>query len=253
MRTFSQVQNDVRTWIKEVSGDSGYWTNQEIKDAINETYHFIADQTMCFKLEEIIQVKANIRKYKLPENYVVGSLYRVEFNDKRIFPITSGELDALSSTWRSTTSETPTHFIPPGDICNTDEIILYPCPSVDGKEYNLASDSKDDGVIVSVGDDSFEEFESDEGVLVATSGEAHFDETEGTGPVLDIKDSENNVRIFGAKYPKRLFNDNEVFLHPLSNNPRSILTNGSLAILLSKDLWKVCLCFRDRNSQEYIG
>ena len=72
-------------------------------------------------------------------------------------------------------------------------------------------------------------------MIVDTDGNAQFDETEGTGPVLEIQDPTNNLKVFGSKYPKRLFRDIEVFLHPVSHNPRKILTSGAMAILLAKE------------------
>lgn len=233
MRTFLQLQDDVMTQLKEDTSNPNYWSRQEVKDALNDAYLFIADETLCFRLNHIIEVKADVRTYKLPENYIYGSLNRVEFDDKVIWPITSMELDAYSTSWKSE-SGNPRNYIL--DICETDEIALYPKPSMDGYVYNLASESADYGVVTTVGDDSYEEFNSEEGVIVdESSGDAHFNETEGTGPVLDIRTTENNIQIFGAKYPKRLFNDTEVFLHPVSHNPRKILTLGSMAILLSKE------------------
>jgi hypothetical protein len=234
MKTFEQLQTDVFTQLKEEVSDTGFWSIQEIKDAINDTYLFIADETYCFRMEDIIEVKANVRIYKLPENYIYGSLNRVEFDDEVISPITSLELDAINRSWRTTPGD-PTHYLPPGDICNTDELAVYPLPDTDGAVYNLASESKDRGVITTVGDDSYEEFESEEGIVVDSTGEAKFDELEGTGPVLEIKDSTNNLKVFGARYPKRLFENEETFLHPVTYNPRKVLTIGSLAILLAKE------------------
>ena len=234
MQTFSQIETDVFTQLKEAVGDTGFWIRDEVKAAINDTYMFIADSTECFKLEEIIEVRAGIRVYKLPSNYILGSLYRVEFNKKVIFPISAAELDAHSRSWRNTESSEIKNYIPPGDICATDEIAVYPKPDTDGSVYNLASESKDYGVITTVGDDSYEEFTQEEGTIVATNGEVQFNGEE-TGVVIDIKDPTNNLRIFAAKYPKRLFNDKEIFLHPISDNPRKILTSGSLAILLAKE------------------
>ena len=235
MRTFLQLQEDLITQLKESSTDPNYWSRQEIKDALNDTCIFIADETHCFKLRFIIEVKAGMRLYKLPENYIFGSLHRVEFDEEVIYPTTSAELDVHSSSWKSESGR-PRNYLQ--DICESDEIVVYPKPDTDGPAYNLADDSGsgDYGTITTVGDTSHEEFNSEEGVIVDEStGEAHFDETEGTGPVVDIRTAEDNLQIFAAKYPKRLFNNTEVFLHPVSNKPRKILTLGSMAILLSKE------------------
>lgn len=236
MRSFLQLQQEVFTQLKEVKNDEGFWSEQEVKDAINDAYIFIADEAQCFKLEAIIEVVANERKYKLPENYVIGSLHRVEFDEEKIFPISSHELDEYNLNWRDESTSEPTHYLPPGDLCNTDEIILYPKPDTTGAVYNLASESEDKGVITTVEDDSYEEFVQEEGVIVDSDAEeTQFDETTGTGPVLDIKDPSGNIKVFGAKYPKRLYNDKEVFLHPITHNPKRVITHGALAVLLSKE------------------
>ena len=52
---------------------------------------------------------------------------------------------------------------------------------------------------------------------------------------MEIQDSTDNLKVFGSKYPKRLFNDDEVFLHPVTQNPRKILTDGALYYLLAKE------------------
>lgn len=235
MFTFLQAQNDIITQLKEDVTDPNYWDLDEIKDAINDTYIFIADEELCFKLERIIVIRIGIRKYKLPEDYIYGSLNRVEFNEKAISPISSMELDALNTSWRNESGSLIRRYIPPGDLCNTDEIMVHPEPDTEGATYILASTSQDYGVIVAVNDDSYEEFNEQEGVIVDTDGNAQFEELMGTGPVLEIQDPTDNLRIFGARYPKKLFNDWEVFLHPITYNPRKVITHGSLAILYSKE------------------
>jgi len=234
MQTFEQIQDDVWVQLKEVAGDDGFWTEQEVKDAINDAYIEIADETFCFKLESIIEVQVGIRTYKLPENYIIGSLYRVEFDNKRIYPVSSLDLDTNSETWRNEDGD-PRNFIFPGDISATDEIVVYPNPATAGDAYNLASESEDYGVITTVGDDSYEEFTQEEGIVVATDGDAKFNAIMGDGPVLDIVDPDGNLKIFAARYPKRLFGNSEVFLHPASYNPKKVITKGALSILLAKD------------------
>ena len=64
---------------------------------------------------------------------------------------------------------------------------------------------------------------TDEGIIIDTDDNSRFEELEGTGPVQEIQDPTDNLRIFGAKYPKRLFKDNEPFLHPITFNPRKII------------------------------
>lgn len=233
MRTFLQLQTDVFNQLKEEVGDTGFWTKQEIKNAINDAYLFIADDALCFNFERVIEIISGIRTYKLPYYYVLGSLRRVEFDNEVIAPTTSSELDLYSVSWRDNTGSKVKAYLL--DICATDEIAVWPLPDTDGASYHTASDSEDAGVITTIGDDSYEEFESDEGVIVDTDGEAMFDETEGTGPVMEIQDPSGNLKVFGARYPKRLFNDNEVCLHPVSHNPRGILTSGAMAKLLTKE------------------
>ena len=234
MRTFLQVQEDIFVQLKQEKGTDIYWGEQEVKDSVNDIYIDIADTAMCFRLDHIIEVKVGIRAYKLPENYVYGSMNRVEFDGEPIYPVTSMELDAYSHTWRTEEGD-PRYYLPPGDISQYDEIAVYPKPDTAGAVYNLASGSADYGVIVNVGDTSYEEFNSEEGVIVDTDGNARFEELAGSGPVLQILDPNDNLRIFGARYPVRLFNDTDVFLSPITYNPQKILTKGSLAILYAKD------------------
>ncbi len=234
MKTFKQIKEQIFAELKEEVGDDGFWTEQEVKDSINDSYLSIAHDVRCFKLERVIQVRAGIRKYKLNENYVLGSLYRVEFNKKPIYPVSSLKLDRYSRTWRNITRTDITHFIPPGDISNTDEIVLYPLPDTDGNVYSLASTSQDSGVLVAVGDDSYEEFVTEDGVVVSLD-EDEVGFLQSDGAVQDIFDATNNIRYYAAKYPKRLFRDNEIFLHPITNNPDKIINSGAKAILLEKE------------------
>lgn len=233
MITFEEMQNELIDDLKENATDPSFWSLTEIKRAINNTYWFIADETLCFRSIFIIEVESGRRFYKLPEYYIVGSLDRIEYNEKRIYPITSDELDSYSRTWRSS-SGTPTHYLPPGDLCKSDEIGLYPEPDTTGTVYNTASKSERYGVIVGTGDDSYEEFSQEEGVIVATVGDANFEGQE-RGPIIDLYDPTNNLRVYAAMYPKKLFNNNEVFAHPVSYNPRRIINLGSLAILFAKE------------------
>ena len=109
-------------------------------------------------------------------------------------------------------------------------------PSQDGAAYNIASESKDQGVVTTVENESFEDFNMEDGVITTIGGEeVKFDETEGFGPVLDLRDTENNIQVFYAKYPKRLSQDKEVFLHPITYNPRKVLTKGAMSLLLLKE------------------
>jgi hypothetical protein len=233
MRTFKNIQDDVYVQLKESSSDPNFWSVQEVKDAINDAYYILADDALCFRLVRIIQIISGIRIYKLPFNYIMGSLNRVEFNEKPINPVLSLELDRYSRSWRNVSGSEIQAYLPPDDICGSDEIAVYPLPDTNGAEFETATD---EGVMTTVGDDSFEEFEADEGVVVnVDQDEARFVESEGSGPVIEIDDPTNNLRIFGAKYPKRMFNDNEIPLHPISHNPRKILTNGALALLFSKE------------------
>lgn len=233
MRTFEEILGDLFIQLREDSSDPAFWTLPEIKDAVNDSLISIADRLMCFKLDEIIEVKADVRTYKLPSNYISGSLYRVEFDKKLIWPISSAQLDAENRSWREQSASEPWNYIPPGDLCNTDEIMLFPKPDTDGTVYNTAT-SNDLGVITQVGDDTLAEFNQDEGTIVASTGEVQF-KGEETGVVVDIKDPTGNLRVFAAKYPKRRINNDETFPHPVSNNPNKILTHGALAILFSKD------------------
>lgn len=234
MRKFSQLQTEIFRQLKEENNDEGYWTTDEVKDAINDTYMFIADETFCFRLEHVIEIKANIRIYKMPQNYIMGSLYRVEFDDKIIYPVSSSELDDTNRNWRDTTGSDILAYFPPGDICEVDEIAVYPLPDTDGTVYNLASESENYGTITKIGDDSYEEFVREEGVIV-NSDEAEVRFTPERGVVQEIQSGVDNLKVFGAKYPKRLNGDDEVMLQPISHNPRRVVTLGSLSILYAKE------------------
>lgn len=232
MLSFERIIEDVFDQLKEAVGSDGYWTENEVKDALNDAYLEIADELMCFTRDAIIEVFSGERIYKLPEDHIIGSLRRVEYDEEKIYPVTVAELDSYDKNWRSKTGD-PTHYIL--DLYGPDEIALYPEPDTTGSEYNLASESKDRGVVTTVENDSYEEFNSEEGVIVDSSGEARFDSSFGTGPVQAIETPTGNLHIFDSKYPKRLESNNEVFLPPITYNPRRILTKGALATLLAKE------------------
>jgi len=140
----------------------------------------------------------------------MGSLRRVEFNSKIIYPKTSEELDNENQSWRSVTGD-PKYYIPPGDICLSDEISFYPLPESDGTQYNIVSESENYGVIVQVGDDSYDEFTQEEGIIVSTNSEdVRFSQEQG--PLIDMYSPVNNALIYAAKYPKDLHNQNSYYL-----------------------------------------
>jgi len=233
MLSFLQIIDDAFTQLKQVKGRDTFWDEDEVKNALNDAYWEIALERKCFMEEAVIEVIANVRRYKLPENYVLGSLTRVEFDSERIFPIDIKHLDAYNEDWKAETDSEITHFIT--GAYPTDEIAVYPLPDTSGDTYNLASESEDYGVITTVGDTSYEEFNSEEGVIVDSTGNVNFEEAQGEGPVQSIRTETNNLKVFYSKFPKRLFRDEEPFLHPLTQNPKKILTKGALSILLAKE------------------
>ena len=232
MLSFENIIDDIFTQLKEEKGVDNFWSEAEVKDAANDTYWDIADEAKCFSGEAIIPILSGIRTYKMPEDYIFGSLGMVEFDSEEIYQISINDLKRYNRQWRSDTGDPDGYIM---DLGNIDEIVVYPKPDTTGNSYNLASESQDYGVIVAVGDTSYETFESEEGVIVATDGEVHFDTTQGLGPVLAITDPTNNLRVFYKRYPKRLVNNDEVFLAPVSQNPKKVITKGSMAILLTKE------------------
>lgn len=232
MLSFLEIQNDVWDHLKEEKGTDEFWTEAEVRRALNDVYYDLAFDLRCFRTEFIIEVRSGVRKYKLPSDYVIGSLTVVEYDDKEIWPVAYKELSDWNRNWRSA-SGTPTHYILGLD--SDDEIDLYPAPDTSGEVYNEVSTSEGNyGLITTIGDDSYEEFDKDRGVIVDTDeNDARFEYAEGA--VQDIMDPTNNLRIHYARFPKRLLNDGEIFLAPVSNNPQRILTKGALHILLEKD------------------
>lgn len=229
MKTFKEIQDDIWRQLKENSSSPNFWSVDEVKTAANDAVVIIADESYCFRLEAIIQIVAGIRVYKLPYNYVFGSLDRVEFDSEIIHPMSSSELDDYSISWKSKSGSEVQAYIPPGDICGFDEIAVYPLPDTNGTVYNTATNSGD-----LVGFDTLVEFTQEEGTLVSTDeDDVRFDRH--SGAVVQIQSESGNLKVYGARYPKPRYSNNEAFSHPISYNPRKIITNGALAILFSKE------------------
>ena len=233
MLSFLQIIDDVFVQLKQRKDVDTFWDENEVKNALNDIYWEIALERKCFREEAVIEIVTGTRRYKMPENYVLGSLTRVEFDSERIFPIDMQLLDSYNSDWKTITDSEITHYIT--GAFPTDEIAVYPLPDTSGDTYDLASESEDYGVVTTVGDTSYEEFNSEEGVIVDSTGNVNFEEAQGEGPVQSIRTETNNLKVFYAKFPKRLFNDTEPFLHPLTQNPKKILTKGAMSILLAKE------------------
>ena len=194
--TLLSVVTDVFLQLKETKGTDLFWVESEVIAALNDTYYEIAETTRCFKASSILLVVVGTRTYDLPSDYIFGSLERVEFNNKRIYPISIAELDEIDPDWRSTTGDPERYIL---DLGTSNQIVVYPSP-------------------ITAGAGSASVY----GVSVFTSS------TTSTDPT-------NNLRVFYAKFPTQLSDDTDVFLHPINNNPRKILTKGAMAILLMKE------------------
>lgn len=232
MRSFADLVDDVAFQLKIEASSSSFWTETEIKNALNDIYHEIADELKCFKKTDVIEVKSGVYNYKLPEYHILGSLKRVEYDGKKIYPIEIDELDAYNENWRDDSGDIERYML---DLYASDEITVWRTPDTDGDTYSTASESQDQGVITTVENSSYVEFTAEEGVITTADGDPNFDESEGFGPVLAIRSETGNLKIFHSIYPKRLSNDSEVFLHPITYNPKRILTKGALGILLMKE------------------
>lgn len=196
MTTLLSVVNDVFLQLKETKGTDLFWVESEVIAALNDTYYEIAERTRCFKANDILLVVIGTTIYDLPSDYIFGSLERVEFNNKRIYPISISELDEINPDWRSATGDPERYIL---DLGTSDQIVIYPSPVTAGAGSGSVY-----------------------GVSVFTANTVTTDPT-------------NNLKVFYAKFPTRLSTDTESFLHPVNNNPKKILTKGAMAILLMKE------------------
>ena len=194
--TLLSVVTDVFLQLKETKGTDLFWVENEVISALNDTYYEIAESTRCFKANSIVLMVIGTITYSLPSDYIFGSLERVEFNDKRIYPISISELDAIRPSWREETGDPENYIL---DLGTSDEIVVYPKPDTAGAGASSVY-----------------------GVSVFTSSTV-------------TTDSTDNLKVFYAKFPTKLSDDDEDFLHPINNNPKKILTKGAMAILLMKE------------------
>lgn len=126
-RTFKNIQDEIIVKLKENATTPRWWTLDEIKLAINDTYIFIADELKCFKdtYSDVI-----INNFKLPDDYVTGTIERVEIDDKAILPVSVRELDEYNQSWKEISAK-PTNYIEPGELGAFDEINFFPYPDLD--------------------------------------------------------------------------------------------------------------------------
>jgi hypothetical protein len=221
---FEDIVNDIFLQLKEEKGTDEFWTEPEVKSAANDAYYEIADLLMCFRVSNIVKVVAGTRDYVISssDDYILGSLTRVEFDGRRIWPITIAELDIFNESWRLVASSIPTHYIV--DLESSIKIDLYPLPDTDGEDTTTATSVSAD---VDIGD----------GIdATAIVGSSIFTKiVAGTSTDDPPTDPTNNLETFFAKYPTRLSADSDQFLHPVTNNPQKILTKGAMSILLMKE------------------
>jgi len=218
------ITSDVFLQLKEVKGTDDFWVETEVKNALNDACYEIADRLMCFRVNNLINIVADTRSYNISngDDYILGSLSRVEFDGEKIWPITIAELDAFNESWRIITSDRPTHYIT--DLESSEQIDLYPLPTTTGTITTTATSTV---TSVAIGD----------GIdATAVIGSSIFTKTViGTSTDDPPTDRTNNLETFFAKYPTRISVDSAQFLHPVTNNPQKILTKGAMSILLMKE------------------
>ena len=223
--TLEDIVDDIFIQLKEVKGTDIFWTEDEVKAAANDACNEIADRLMCFRTSNIIKIVAETRSYdiSLADDYLLGSLSRVEFDGERIWPISIAELDSYNENWRVITGDRPTHYIM--DLESSLQIDLYPQPNTTGTAGADVITTTTEDVDIGDGIDA-----------TARIGYSIFEKSVSsvTGEA-DPTNRVNNLETFFAKYPARLTDDSSQFLHPVTNNPQKVLTKGAMSILLMKE------------------
>jgi len=215
MTTLNQVIDNTLQKLKEETTSPAFWDRDEIKRSVLEALREIGELVKIFKKNHIIVVEVGKRKYEFPEDFI--ELNRIEFDEERIIPTSSEELDQVTPTWRDQVGDPEAYF---RDQCLPGFFEVYKIPDTAGDEFVFSSDYGVVTVISSSGDTWT--FSSSYGVVTdITSTDDEWEFNSNYGVVTEILSPASNLNVFYAGYVDEPEEEDEM-PKPFHRNTRPI-------------------------------
>lgn len=154
-----QIKSRVNTLVGELESSPINWSASHVLDVFNRVYKSFARDTGALENKFSILPVAGQREYEIPEQ--AESIFRVAWEEEKIFPATINELDLNSETWMDEQGDPIFYHI---NQLDTDRIAFWRTP--DETESSVEFDSEL-GTIVDLGTEVTDvfRFESDEVTL----------------------------------------------------------------------------------------
>lgn len=151
-KTLTELENGVLQKLGEPAQTFNRYTQAEIQAHLNTALRKFCFDTRILRGFAIVQVKNDIREYKLPTGFIdfIDPRYPVRFRAAdgsgytRCERTSEVRLDAVSATWRDESGK-PSKIFLGGVYGNTRLMGCYPLPDADGTAYDA---SQDTGIVV---------------------------------------------------------------------------------------------------------
>jgi len=212
--TFGSVVDNVLQKLKEEVATPAFWERDEIKRYILESLREIAEVLKIFRKNRIVVVETGKRKYPYPDDFI--ELNRIEFDEKRISPTSSEELDQLSPSWRDKVGDPEAYYT---DQCLPGFFEVYKRPDVNGDSFVFSSDYGTITVISSTGDTWT--LSSSYGVITdITSTDDEWEFRFSYGVITEILTPLNNLNVFFTGYADEPDSESDEMPKPFHKSTR---------------------------------
>jgi len=201
--TIESVLDRALLRLRETTGTAEFWTDSELLSYANEGIKFTALDGLFYKKWFIIEVSANHRSYRIPDDTV--GVRRVEYDNEAINHSTPERWDGDNYNWRTDSGTVVEYTMELDD----NAIFLYRIPDADGTQYTQSSEY---GTITGVLTD--DTFDAEHGIISAVSIGQFSAEY---GVVIHNKVGENNLRVYTYFVPEDVLAVDNV-PYPLSKN-----------------------------------
>jgi len=152
-KTLTELEDGVLSKLGETAQTFTRYTQAEIDAYLNRALRDFSVRTRILKTNAITILKAGIRYYKLPTNFIdfVNPRWVARYRDPggtgytRLARTSVQRLDNVSGVWRDEVGSPKGLFLGPV-YGNTRMVGVYPLPTVDGETYTA---NQDTGVVIS--------------------------------------------------------------------------------------------------------
>jgi hypothetical protein len=178
--------------------ESDYWSDDELYRYINDAYVEAAKFSKALEVIELISTTAGTGTYTLPAT--VGQVFRVSYDNRKVYPTTKWELDRTEHDWEAQTGYVSHYML---TQMNNRRIRLFKTPDVSG---GLAVQGGEYGVIESISDgENTYMFSAEYGEVSDTAGtnwDADFIGEYGLATITG--GVENTFTVWATKHPAEL-------------------------------------------------